>query len=85
MHIQGPRESRRGGWQLLDTGSLYGYRAMHTDQRSQAWCSRITTSATYVLPHVLLRGCVARICGETYMISSEVQQDLLGCIRYGHG
>ena len=47
-------------------------------QRSQAWCSRITTSASFVLPHVLLRGCVARVCGETYMISPEVQQDLYG-------
>ena len=25
------------------------------------------------------------MCGETYMISSEVQQDLHVCIRYGLG
>ena len=69
---------------------LIQVRSMVTEQCIQTTLSGMVfahyhLSATYVLPHVLLRGCVARICGETYMISSEVQQDLLGCIRYGHG
>ena len=72
------------GSRLIQVRS-YGHRAMHTDQRPQAWHSRITTSCTYLLPHVLLRGCVARICGETCMISPEVQQDLYGYIGTAFG
>ena len=62
----------------------YGHRAVHT----------VPTLSSMVLAHyylcflrapsclATLRGCVARVCGETYMISPEVQQDLYGRVRY---
>ena len=86
MHIQGPRGSRRGGWQSLDTGSLlWSQSNAYRPTPSGMALAHYHRSATYLLPHVLLRGCVARICGETCMISPEVQQDLYGYIGMAFG
>ena len=60
MHIQGPRGSRRGGWQSLDTGSLLW---------SQSNAYRPTPSgmalAHYHLLYLLATSCLAAgVCRE---------------------
>ena len=84
MHIQGPRGSRRGGWESLDTGLLsrlqsyaYGTNALKLGARA------LHRPATVLASSCLAAGVCRETSGETHLISIEVQQDLPCGYRVG--